>query len=100
MVSTERMKPRIMEPPSPMKMDAGGKLKQRKPRTEPMKVISRAAMNHWPLKMAAMRKERAQMKATPAERPSMLSRKLNALVRATIQSTDKMNEGTKPSEVK
>ena len=69
-------------PLSPIKMVAGGKLKQRKPSSDPSSSASDAATNHCSMESVATRNAVVQTAATPADKPSMLSRKLNALVTA------------------
>ena len=87
-----------MLPLSPMKMLAGEKLKQRKPSNEPSSSDKEAATNHcWiGIERVAIRNAVVQTAATPADKPSMLSRKLNALVIAPIQSTVTMIESALP----
>src|SRR5690242_2802661 len=77
-VRTPRRKPIVRLPLSPMKMEAGAKLKQRKPASAPTSAARTAATNHWGLGMVRVvaRKAAEEIAATPAERPSMLSRKL------------------------
>ena len=75
------------DPPSPMKIRAGGRLKTRKPPNDPANSPNWAAMNHWPFTIVAVIRIRAAIAPSPPERPSMLSRKFIALVTSTIQRT-------------
>ena len=70
-----------------MKIDAGGKLKTRKPTREPARHRSTTATDVWPVWIATTKKMADMTKATPAESPSMLSNRLKALVIPTIHST-------------
>ena len=71
------------EPASPMKSFAG-KLWMRKPTRASARQANRRRRSCFPATVVA-RRTAAQMRATPAERPSALSRKLKALVMMTIQ---------------
>ena len=99
-MSTPSTNPTTRLPASPMKIDAGGKLKQRNPSSAPSSSASDPATNHCPMLSAAARKAVVQTAATPALRPSMLSRKLKALVMAAIQRTVRKTDGTVPKAVR
>src|SRR5687767_5256336 len=83
-----------------MKIDAGGKLKQRNPSSAPSSSASDPATNHCWMLSAAARNAVVQTAATPALRPSMLSRKLKALVMAVIHRTVSTTEGRGPKAVR
>src|SRR5262245_15780907 len=75
-----RVNPRKRLPQSPMKIRAGLKLKMRKPRVAPSTDRERMEISGRPWISEKTNVVRAEMAATPAERPSMLSRRLKALV--------------------
>jgi len=78
-------KPSTWLPMSPMKMLAGLKLKIKKPSAAPVIAAARLETSPCPSPADRMKKKAAAIPVRPAARPSMLSRKLRALVRATIQ---------------
>ena len=83
----------MSEPLSPIKIFAGGKLKMRNPMSDPSNSANVAATNHCCIDSAVTRNAVVQTAATPALNPSMLSRKLNALVIAVIQRIVTITEG-------
>ncbi len=84
-VNADSVTPMNRLPLSPMKIDAGGKLKTRKPSIAPSsreayEVVGMGSSTEPdPASRAA-----TAMTAIPTQRPSMLSRRLNALVTPTI----------------
>ena len=78
----------MSEPASPINILAGGKLKTKKPDNVPMKISVKLLTKTWPLKAAAVNNIQLIITAIPAEAPSILSRKLNALIIRTIQNAE------------
>ena len=68
-------------------MRAGAKLCRRKPSAQPVSAALSAATRNWPFTAAITKNDPPAIAATPAERPSMLSSRLNALVMPTTQNT-------------
>src|SRR5882672_9275156 len=73
-------------PQSPRKIRAGWTLKSRNPSRLPMKATRIRLMKISSSDQALMNRTSAATNATPAERPSMLSRRLKALVMPTSHS--------------
>ena len=82
-----RQKPRKWLPPSPMKILAGGRLCTRKPMAAPPVTAESIETKCWPRTAAMKKKKKAAMAAVPPARPSMLSKKFNALTMDVIQRT-------------
>src|SRR3972149_6353354 len=87
MVSEDKVNPAKSAPESPMKRDAGGKLKRRNPTRVPMRAARMKQMKISPSSAALIKKTAEETAATPAAKPSMLSRKLKAFEIPTIQRT-------------
>ena len=87
-VSSAKKKPTTSEPASPIKILAGGKLNTKNPDNVPMKTSARPPTKTWPLIAAAVNKMQLAITAIPADAPSILSRKLNALIIKTIQTAE------------
>ena len=86
-VITPIRKPSRFAPQSPMKLDAGGKLKNRKPSAAPA-VIAASTAGCWRLRSKAITAIAAAMIAhTPAASPSTPSEKLTTFIITTSPST-------------
>ena len=70
-----------------MKMRAGGRLRTRKPATAPRKLAVMVAAGTLPSTRKTTSRKAPVMAAMPAARPSMLSRRLKALVMPTTQTS-------------
>ena len=84
-------KPTTSDPASPIKILAGGKLKVKKPISVPTITMASEPTNTCPLMTAGISSIAAQIAAIPAAAPSMLSRKLNALIIRTIQNAERQS---------
>ncbi len=72
--------PTNIEPQSPIKIEAGLKLKTRNPMSAPMKAAKKTSSLNCPLAANPAARETAAIAAIPAESPSILSSRLIALV--------------------
>ena len=81
------MKPRNIDPPSPMNVRAGLKLNRRNARQAPASAAARIAASARPSDAAMIAKVVAPMPTTPAASPSMPSVKLMMFTMATNQMT-------------
>jgi hypothetical protein len=84
--------PRKRLPQSPMKMRAGLKLKARNPSAAPPMALPTATVVSLPVSPPNTVITRAAMPAMPAASPSMLSRRLTALVMPMTQSKVRGND--------
>ena len=81
------IKPRKVEPVSPMKILAGLRLKGRKPTQAPTRAAVMTAISRSPMSRAMTSMVKAPMVLTPSARPSRPSMRFTELVTATIQMT-------------
>ena len=88
-LSSATKNPTMSEPASPIKILAGGKLNNKNPNSVPTKTRARPPTRIWPLSAAATKRMELVIAAMPAEAPSMLSRKLKALMIRTIQAAER-----------
>ena len=79
--------PRPIPPASPINMEAGGRLKIRKPHRAPKIVKDSKAILKSPIRKAMYPINIVLIAPRPALRPSILSKKLKALVKITTQRT-------------
>jgi len=79
------VKPKPIPPASPINMEAGGRLKIRKPHRAPKIVKARKAILKSPIRSAMYPINIVLIAPRPALRPSILSKKLKALVKIIIQ---------------
>ena len=80
-------KPTNIDPQSPIKIDAGLKLKTRNPSKAPINTAIKSRSSVCPLPAKLSPSDTAPMVAIPAARPSMLSSRLMALVMPISQKT-------------
>src|SRR5882762_6406606 len=85
-MTTDRKYPRKREPASPMKIEAGLKLKTRKPPTAPSMAAVYSASSGLPLASARTNVVPSAMVATPAASPSSPSIKFIAFITPATQS--------------
>jgi len=83
------MKPRNRLPESPRKIEAGWKLKQRKPTVAPARMMVTVAAPTSPFKLATTNMVVRAKSAAPAARPSRPSMRLKAFVMPTNHATVK-----------
>jgi hypothetical protein len=80
---TARRNPRNILPVSPMKIFAGLKLYRRNPKQLPAKAADKEAIKNCPFMAERRRKKEEAMPAMPTDKPSILSKRLKALVMPT-----------------
>ena len=86
-ITTPISSPSRFEPLSPMKLDAGGKLKTRKPSAAPAVIAASTPGCSRPRSKAITAIAPAMIAQTPAARPSTPSEKLTTFIRKTRPST-------------
>src|SRR5258706_10417155 len=79
------MKPKNIEPQSPIKIEAGLKLNSKKPMTALPNTAGKIASEVCPPIKNVMQRKTQEMTDTPPASPSMLSKRLIALVMPTSQ---------------